>query len=267
MRNSRVITLFSVVLLFSFALISCGDDPTSANEDPPVLPTFENIEPDLSYFESNQPQQSNSNYSEAYYYGVGLGSIAFTSQAYVSFFSLADSENADFKNGKWVWEYSYSYEGESVSIKLTAEPDGDFINWEMLWSFDDGQGNSITDYAIVTGRIASDGNSGSWTFNALNPDTNEEEPVLISEWSTSGENNLEIETDYYDSGSVVTTYTYTQNDNEFTVFLSDTDEENDLTVFWDDEAMTGYLQIGSDSSNRSCWDSNFEDVACASVGY
>ncbi|MGN8224337.1 hypothetical protein [Gracilimonas sp. BCB1] len=94
-----------------------------------------------------------------------------------------------------------------------------------------------------------------------------EEPVLISEWSTSGENNLEIETDYYDSGSVVTTYTYTQNDNEFTVFLSDTDEENDLTVFWDDEAMTGYLQIGSDSSNRSCWDSNFEDVACASVGY
>lgn len=267
MHNARVLKLFSVILFFSVTLLSCGDDPVSSNEEPPVLPTFENIEPDLSYFESNPPEESNTNYSDAYYYGLSLGSVAFTSQVYLSFFSLAESEEVDFKNGKWIWEYTYSYEGESVSIKLTAEKNGDFIDWEMLWSFDDGQGTSITDYSVVTGSTASDGTSGSWTFNTLNPDTNQEEPVLVSEWTSSGEGNLEIQTDYYDAGSVVTTYTFTQDGNEFTVFFSDTDEENDITVFWDEEALTGYYQLGSDSSSRACWDSSYQDVTCSSVGY
>ena len=267
MRNSKVTKLFSLILLFSFTVISCGDDPASSNSEPPVLPEFENLEPDLSYFESNPPENSNSNYSEAYYYGLSLGSIAFTSQIYLGFFSLAESEQADFNSGEWVWSYDYSYEGESVSIRLTAEENGNFIDWKMYWSYDDGQGNAVTDYLMVEGSIASDGSAGSWTFNTLNPDTNEEEPVLTSEWTSSGEGNLELETDYYDSGSIVTTYTYTQEDNQFTVFYSDTNEENDVTVFWDDKALTGYYQLGSDSSTRSCWDNSYQDVTCSSIGY
>jgi len=251
----------------SLVTISCGDDPVSTNEDPPELPEFQNVEADISYFQNNPPQNSNTNYSEAYGYGVSLGSLTFVTQGYLGFFSQANSDEVEFKNGQWIWEYSYSFEGQSVSIKLIAEESGDFVDWQMLWSFDDGQGNSYTDYRLVEGSIAKDGTSGSWTFNSLNPDSGEEEPVFVSTWSTSGDDNLEIQSEFYDGGSLISTFNYSKNDNEFMVSVSEVEAQNDIIVFWDDSAMTGYLQTESDSSTRKCWDSNYEDVTCSSVGY
>ncbi|MEQ8525710.1 hypothetical protein [Gracilimonas sp.] len=266
MRNSRVIKLLSALLLFSFTIISCGEDPVSSNEDPPVLPEFENVEPDLSYFTDNPPQNSNSNYSQAYGYGVAIGGITSFAQIYTSSFTTATSEDASFEDGQWVWEYTYSYQGESASVSLIAEESDGFINWEMTWTIDS-QEFSLENYTILEGRVATDGSSGNWTFNNLNSETNTEEPFLVTEWSVSGENNFESETDYYQDGSVVTSYTFTQNSNEFTVTYSDVDSESDITVFWDNEAGTGYYQSGSDSANRLCWDDTYQDVTCSSVGY
>ena len=267
MNQSRVIKLFSVVLLFSFTLMSCGDDPVSQKGDPPVLPQFDNIEPDLSYFEANPPQNSNTNYAEAYYFGIGMGSVALSSQTYLSFLSLASNEDAKYKDGQWVWEYSYSYEGETIDIRLVAEETGNSVVWEMLWSYDDGQGNSFSDYKVIEGEVANDGSSGNWTFNTLNPDTNEEEPSLVANWTSSGANNIEVVTEFYDSNTLLATYTFSQNDNEFTVLFEDSQQQDDVLVFWDDEALTGYYQVGSDTSSRKCWDSNYQDVTCADVGY
>ncbi|MAL16570.1 MAG: hypothetical protein CL670_09655 [Balneola sp.] len=267
MKQSRIIKLLSGILIISLVTISCSDDPASSNEDPPQLPEFQTAEPDISYFQNNTPQNSNSTYYEAYYYGLGLSSFATLIQGYTGFFAQANSEDVDFKDGKWTWEYSFSAQGQSGSVKLIAEENGNSINWEMLWSFDDGQGNSYTDYRIIEGSIAKDGDSGSWTFNSLDPDSGEEEPVLITEWSSSGDDNLETQSDFYTDGTLESTYTYSQNDNEFMITLSNESEQEDFVVFWDDEAMTGYLQEESDPTSRRCWDSNFEDVLCATVGY
>lgn len=269
MKQTKLLKLFSGILIMSFITISCSDDPASSNEDPPELPMSQMVEPDVSYFQDNPPQNNDSNYAEAYYYGVGLGSFAFITQSYLGYFSPANSEDADFKDGKWIWEYSYSFDGQSVSVVLTAEDTGNFVDWEMLWSVDDGQGNSFDDYRIIEGSIAKDGSSGSWTFNTLSSDSGDEVPALITEWSSSGENNLETQIDFYgdSDGELVSRYTYSQDENEFMVTLSEESENNDYVVFWDDQAMTGYFQTESDPNTRQCWDSNYQDVVCATVGY
>jgi hypothetical protein len=267
MKQSTILKFFSGILILSLISISCSEDPASSNEDPPELPEFQMAEPDISYFESNPPQNNNSNYAEAYYYGVGLGSFATITQSYLGYFSQANSNEVDFKDGKWSWEYSYSFQGQSVSVELIAEDNGDFVDWEMLWSFDDGEGNSYTDYQVITGSIAKDGSAGNWTFNALDPDSGDEEPALVTEWSSSGEDNLETQVDFYTDGALFSTYSYSQNDNEFMVSLSQESEQDDFIVFWDGDAMTGYLQTESDPTSRRCWDSNYEDVLCATVGY
>jgi len=257
----------ALVILLSFVAVSCSDDAVSSNDDAPELPEFQNAEPDLSYFQNNPPQNNDSNYSDAYYYGIGLGSFGFITQSYLAFFSQATTNDADFRNGKWVWEYSYSFEGQSVSIELISEEIGDFVEWDMLWSADDGQGNSYTDYRVVEGRIKKDGSSGTWVFNNLNPDSGDEVLELETNWSSTGDNNLQTQVDFYENGIITSSYNYSQDENEFLVSLSETDSQDDITVFWDDIALTGYYQEGSSTSTRFCWDSSYQDVSCSAVGY
>ncbi|MDR9418456.1 hypothetical protein [Gracilimonas sp.] len=180
--------LLSLLIVLSLLLNACGgDDPASTDDgDPPQFPEFENIEADLSYFENNSQslnQENTANFSEAYFYATGLSAVTASGLFYTSFFSSANQSEAEFNDGEWRWEYSYSYEGESVSIVLTSREVGDNILWEMTWSFDDGQGNSFEDYTMIEGSTAKDGSSGSWTFNSLNPDSNQEEPFMETNWT------------------------------------------------------------------------------------
>lgn len=265
MKNTFNIKIFAIAVMLSLTAASCGDDPVSVNEDPPELPEFENVAADLSYFENNTPQNNDSNYAEAYYLGLGIGSLSMITQSYTGFFGMADSETASFEDGKWIWNYDYSYEDITVSITLIAEESANTINWEMLWSADDGQGNAFDNYRVVEGSIAKDGKSGSWTFNDLNTDTNEEEPVFVTEWSSMGENTFQSQTTYLEDNGTETVWSYEQDGNHYTVQFSDPDETNDITVFWDTETGTGYYQTGTDP--KLCWDSSYQDVSCSSVGY
>ncbi|MDZ7807025.1 MAG: hypothetical protein U5K71_07905 [Gracilimonas sp.] len=264
MKN-YTIRLFSIILLMSlFVWTSCGgDDPVSGvDQDPPSLPQFEQIEPDLSYFMENNPKiQTTDNFYEGKSYVMGLLMFGQFSQVYSSFFSSASSESAEFNDGVWTWTYSYSFEGQSVSIELTAQELVDVIIWEMNWSFDDGQGNSFENYTMVEGTTAKDGLSGSWTFNSLNPDNSTEEPFMISEWERSGDDQYELITSFYDEGvQGEEFYTFTQNGTSFDVTYVYGSET--IIVHWDSSTQTGYYQIGDDPNNRYCWDSQFQDVSC-----
>lgn len=209
------IRLFSAILLMSlFFWTSCGsDDPVSGMEgNPPALPQFQEIEPDLSYFMNNNPKiQATDNFYEGKSYALGLAMFGQFSQIYGSFFSSASANGAKFNDGVWTWTYSYEFEGQSVSIELTARELVDSIQWEMNWSFNDGQGNSFENYTMVEGNTAKDGSSGNWTFNSLNPDTNTEEPFMVSEWVRSGDDQYELITTIYDDGvQGEEFYTFTQ---------------------------------------------------------
>ncbi|WP_103664793.1 hypothetical protein [Gracilimonas amylolytica] len=265
MKN-YTIRLFTVTLLLSlFVWTSCGsDDPVSGmDEDPPAIPTFEDAEPDLSYFMDNNPKlQTTNNFYDGKSYALGLMTFSQFGQIYSSFFSSADTEEAEFDNGVWTWTYSYAYEGESISIVLTAQELTDSIRWEMNWSYDDGQGNSFEDYTMIEGTMANDGSYGDWTFNSLNPDTNTEEPLMTSEWTRSGDDQFELETRLYgDSGQEGEEfYTFVQDGTSFD--MTYTYGTENIYIHWDTSTETGYYQIGNDSGNRYCWDSQFQDVSC-----
>jgi hypothetical protein len=259
--------LFTAILIMTmFVWASCGsDDPVSGMEgDPPSLPQFEEIEPDLSYFTENNPKvQTTNNFYNGKSYAMGLVMFGQFSQIYGSFFSSASTEGAEFNDGVWSWSYSYAFEGQSISIVLTAEELTDVIRWEMNWSFDDGQGNSFENYTMVAGTTAKDGNSGNWTFNSLDPDTNTEEPFMVSEWERNGEDQYELTTSFYDNGGQGEEfYTFTQNGTSFDITYVYGEES--ILVHWDTATETGYYQIGDDPNNRFCWDSQFQDVSCGS---
>lgn len=259
--------LLALMLVLSLTITSCGDDPVSGNEEPPEFPQFNQIEPELSYFENNNAPSDTSHFFFAKNYAIGMGSVSAIGQIYSGFFTELDKSDAEYKNGTWIWNYSYSYQGESIDITLKAEDDGVRVFWEMLWSYE-GEGQSFTDYKVLEGQVAHDGTSGSWTFNSLNPETQEVLPVLVTNWTRAGEEEVEIVTDFYNAeGRKTDTYTFYRNSNEFHVVYESSNQENNITVFWDTEAETGYYELGSDSGERYCWDSNFENVNCADVGY
>lgn len=212
MKYINTLKLTSFVIIFGLFLTACGDDPASSvDEDPPEFPEFENIEADLSYFEDNNQsinQENTGHFTEAYFLATGLSSVTASGIFYTSFFNSANQSEAEFNDGEWRWEYTYSYEQESVAIVLISRDVGDNILWEMTWSYDDGQGNSFEDYTMIEGSAAKDGSSGSWTFNDLNPDTNQEEPFMETNWVRSADDNFESTTEFFGNDSGVETYTY-----------------------------------------------------------
>jgi hypothetical protein len=264
MNKSRVIKLFSLLLLFSFTAISCGDDPVSAKKDPPTFPEFSNIQPDLSYFENNNPQKAATytNFYAGASYALGLSAISSFGTIYAGYFTGADNEDATYKDGQWVWEYQYGYERAMVKVVLTAKDTGSFTEWAMNWSFDDGQGESFEDYTMIEGKTANDGTSGSWTFNAQAPENSSAEvPFLKSDWTRESDTKMTITTKMYnDAGGVDVVYTFSQDANDFSASVEDNDGK--IIVVWNTDTMTGYYQ--NKVGERFCWDENFQDVACAS---
>lgn len=267
MKYTNTIKLSSLLIIFALFLTACGDDPASSvDEDPPEFPEFENIDADISYFEQNSQstnQENTGNFTDAYNYALGLSSVTTSGVFYTSFFNSANQGEAEFNDGEWRWEYSYSFEGESVSIVLTSREVGDNIAWEMTWSYDDGQGNSFEDYTMIEGLAAKDGSSGSWTFNSLNPDSNQEEPFMETTWERSGEDNFESTTEFYGQGSGIDIYTFTQNGDDFDIVYSGSNSEDNIYVHWNTSTQTGYYQIGTDTANRYCWNESFTNVECS----
>ncbi|MEX0724468.1 MAG: hypothetical protein WD357_09835 [Gracilimonas sp.] len=271
MKHANTIKLSSLLVIFALFLSACGDDPASSNdEEPPEFPEFENIEADLSYFEENSQiigQENYGNFTEAYYSALGLSSITASGVFYTSFFNSANQNEAEFNDGEWRWEYSYSFEGESVSIVLTSRDLGDNVVWEMNWSFDDGQGNAVEDYTMIEGSIAKDGSSGSWTFNSLDPETNNETPFMETTWERSGDDSFESTTEYFGDGDDVVTYTYVQDGDLFDVTYSGSNIDANVYVHWNTSLQNGYYQQGNDDNNRNCWNADFTDINCSDVGY
>ncbi|MEX0722188.1 MAG: hypothetical protein WD059_16030 [Balneolaceae bacterium] len=261
-KRTHIPKLLLLTLVYSLFAVSCGNDPASStSEDTPEFPSFEQTQPDLSYFD-NTPQKSEAhldteNYYMAQSYAVGLSGVLMLGQFYSGFFQGADPNESDFRDGSWVWDYTYSEQGVSANILLVATDTGNSIEWTMTMSYDYGDGEAVEDYTLIEGSVAKDESSGTWTFNSLDA-SNEEIPALVTTWTQASEDEKEINIDIYDETELSGTFNYQENGSEFTLSLSE-NVEDDITIFWDTDLMIGYLQVGSE---RSCWDSDFQSVAC-----
>ncbi|MFA5667648.1 MAG: hypothetical protein WC967_00260 [Balneolaceae bacterium] len=267
MKINKSIKLLSALLVISMLSISCGKDPVSSNGEPPKLPDLVQVQPDLSYFNDNNPKvASTNNFNQGKYTALSLSIFTGLVNVYSGFFSGLERDDAKFKDGRWVWEWSYGYGGESVSMKYTAEEKSNSTAWTMFWSYDYGQGDKVTDYKVMVGEVANDGKSGSWTFNSLDEDSNNEVPALKTNWTKESDTKVELVTSFYDTdtGGLDEAYTYTQNGNIFSIkFISQHDSRDDIFVYWDTDAGTGYYQQGDNVSTRQCWDASFNDVTCS----
>lgn len=266
----KISKLLLVLIAISLLLTACGgDDPASSNDpDPPELPSFQNVEADVSYFEQSPSKSANDNYNNAKGYALSLASISAYSNVYAGLFNTASNQEADYNNGQWTWEYNNSVEGQSATIQLVGQEVDDTMNWAMFISYDDGEGNSVQDYKIVEGQIATDGTSGSWTFNDLDAESNTEFPVLETTWERSSETNVVINMDFYDeSQGQMHNYRYTREGSVYDMTFTGSSQSNNIYVHWETDVGTGYYQIGDDQSERLCWDDSLADVSCSSVGY
>lgn len=263
MTINKTIKLLSILLFISLLSISCGKDPVSSNGEPPILPDLVQVEPDLSYFENNNPKVSSTdNYYIARYNALTMSSFSFLVNIYAGYFSGLEREDAKFKDGKWVWEWGLGFGPESFSMKYTAEEKSKSTIWTMTWSFDDGEGYKVTNYKVIVGEVAHDGKSGNWTFNSLDVGNNEV-PALISNWKKESDTKEELTTAFYDedTGEAEDSYTYKRDGNKFSIqLISQYGPEDSIFVFWDTDAGTGYYQQGND---RKCWDASFKDIACS----
>lgn len=257
----KYLLIFGVLI----GLMACGDDSTGP--DPSEAPSFpevqsEQAQPDLSFFDNNQPKVlakgDTANYYQARNWAIWQGSTFAFASAYSGFLMGGSNEEAVYDDGVWVWEYSYQTEEGSFSMKLTSEDVPGGYRWAMYWSFDDGE-TSVEDYKVMEGTVSDDGSEGDWTFNMLNSDSNQEEVAYTSEWTVSSDTESEMTVKWYDSGTTSFTASYVKNAPEHTMTYTYPDEPN-ITLHWNTDTNVGSFEQGG---SMVCWDENFKDVPCS----
>lgn len=266
---NKHVNLSQIILLgffLGFITLSCSDDnSSSAGEDAPEIPsTIVNVEPDISYFEQNNPEKASTsssgnydNYYSAKYMATSSVIIFTIFDVYSGFLESGMGEEAEYNDGIWSWNYNYNFSGVNSEMSLTAEMGSSSTHWALSWSYDAGE-ESIDDYIIMEGSVASDGNSGEWTLNSLEEDGSTEIPFLHSQWTIFSETKEELEVEILEDGSSVF---YTRSGSEYTIAMDFTDSDS-ITIYWNTSTSTGYYQEG-DINNRLCWDSDFNSVTCS----
>lgn len=249
---------------------ACGGDSSTGPDSSkaPQTPELEKAQPDISFFEDNQPQSTNgklkkgsSAYSSAYMTAFNGAFYTAIGSIYTGLFAQGDDENANYNNGTWDWSYTYSYAGVQAEWRRTAkELSNGSIKWNLFYSFDDGE-TSIQDYNMIEGTVSDDGSSGDWTFNSNNPDSNTEVPLIKSEWAYTDDSNGTLNIKIYDDGSISDTIDYEQSGNVYTMTFSTGSGTTDIG--WNTDTNVGFYD---DGNGRTCWDENFDDASCSSVG-
>lgn len=257
--------LFLGLILFS---VSCSDS-TSSEEDPgraPEILDFDHIQnsiqPDLSYFEENDPgkQTSYDNYYTGKWTAVGMGYISSLGAVY-GFMPTMGLGEPTHKNGAWVWEYSYSDPSSgSISMLFSARESADNVLWDLTISLTNAE-ISIDNYRMIEGRISKDGNSGSWKFFNFPDESVQDGLFMESLWNRKSDTEVDMETKLYYEGSQTNWYTYSQNGTSHIMRGGNPDYPSDeVTIIWNTDTMLGSIEMDGE---RRCWDSNFQDTACS----
>ncbi|SMO91179.1 LptM family lipoprotein [Fodinibius sediminis] len=263
-----------LIAVLVVGLAGCGDDSSSTGpdvkEDPPQIPDLTEVaQPDISFFEENNPQGQKgkqiledeySNFTTARFKAIFGTFFASFGQVYMGFLNPAYDNSPEFNDGEWEWSYNYSAEGQSMSMTFTAQDLGTSTEWAMYISYSDGQGNGYEDYKVMQGSTTDDGAQGSWTFNTLDEENSTETPAAKTEWNAASDTERTINTEIYDNGALDTTFDYEQNGVEHTMTFEEAGSADIDVVFWNTDTQTGYV---IEDGSKMCWDANFQNVACS----
>lgn len=260
-----------IAILF-IGMIGCGGDSTGPDpEEAPSLPSIMNQEaqPDVSYFENNQPKVADynemsadtSNYYAARTVVLSTSSLFGMQSFYRSFITVAQTQEPSFEDGKWVWTYTASVDQATGEWRLTAEEVSNGYKWALFLSVTDSDGNVVyDDYKVLEGTTTPDGSEGSWTFNTIDVETGKEAKVYTTSWLVTSDTEKEWSFKFFEEGSVSAQGDYNENKPEHTLNLN-LSNEGDYEIFWNTDTMKGYI-IQPDGE-KLCWDDSFVNVSCS----
>lgn len=265
MRSFKNVLSIFTISLFILLAISCGKDPVSVNDEPPVVPDLSLIQPSFDFFTNNPPQiqkavsATQEAYIEAYYGAFGYGLLITTfSQIPNIYLEIAQSEEARFINGRWVWETSYSGGGESLTLRLEAlyTNGGNNVEWRFIMSGNTG-GEVFNNFVFLEGTSSLDGKSGDWQINTIG-DSETAESVGF-DWDIQSNTQAEVNFSFTDGGVQKDLINYLLSGAENT--LTFTSSGSSGVIFWNTTTKTGYVIDGQ--GTKKCWDTNFQDVVCS----
>lgn len=259
---------FVLVIGLTACLMACGDSTSSDGPDigeAPSIPSLENAQPDVSYFETTNKESINTASSVAFSTAqvtvMGLSMLSYMSQFYQPFFQSAQGVEPTFSDGIWEWDFTATHMGTQATIRLTAEEDSNGYFWDMFLTVDSPD-MSFEDYNMISGFINNDGSEGYWNLNTIFNDTGTEQLLLETVWDvvSDDESSLDI-TFYNEQGEPDGTVNYDK-----VVPVHEMVMDANTAVYWDTEDEIGYF---SEDGEKLCWQgrgSTASDVDCSEIG-
>jgi hypothetical protein len=259
---------YVVVIGLMVGLVACGDSTGPDGPglgEAPALPSLENAQPDISYFQTTSQGKtivaSSNAFTSAQVIVFGFSILSNISQVYQPFIQEAQGSEATFNDGVWEWSYSMSYQGTDATIRLTAEEASNGVFWDMFLTLDS-QGISFEDYNMISGFTNNDGREGYWNLNTIFNNTGSEQLLLESEWEVASDSERVIDmTIYNEQGEADGTIDYSNNGTVHEMTINET-----TVIYWDTENEIGYI---SEDGEKMCWEgrgATASDVDCSAVG-
>lgn len=267
-RLQSISGIFCVLLL----VISCNDNPSSVNEEPPQVPEASTMQMDFSEFDSQQQSQklkaqSNDNFSRAVGTAVIMKAVVEINLA-IPRALLTAANNADAElndNEKWEWNFSETAGDTSYAVRLVAERESeDEVNWNFYVTNSE---VGVDDQLFFSGTTNTDGTQGVWSYYNLQ-NTSSQEQVSQIEWSVNGENDvdlrLEVTSDRNDHQGDYLEYAF--DGTLKTAVYYDSSEEQETILQLNVNSNVGFIIAPNyNNGEQACWDGDFQDIACSEV--
>lgn len=268
MQNRTSLQTLAGILCMLFLFISCKDNTSSVPDEPPQLPPARSMEMEFSTFQNKQDTgnkvQTTENISRAVVTAVIMKTVVDINLA-IPRALLAAAVNAEAElNADEEWEWSYSKTGgeNMYSVRLVAARESDdAVNWEFYVTSSE---LALDNVLFFSGTTNIDGTEGTWIYYNLQGSEPQQEVSRV-DWSINGEDDvqlrLEITSDRDDHLGDYIDYTF-DGTYKTAIYYDASDDattEIQLTV----DTNVGYIVAPDyNEGQQSCWDSEFQDIAC-----
>lgn len=264
---------FLAVLLACYMAIlpSCNkkDDPAGSGDTPPQIPPIETMQmnaADLSLF--SQPNSKGSPVRSTSRLNWSFAALIVNTWNLVVFLGLAIPVTATAaafnqtptleSDAKFHWRYSVN----GASVELTGQIRTSDIKWEMYVS---GTTLSLDNFLWYDGETAIGGETGTWRF--YNPvEANRGDDLAQIDWQHTSENERTLQfsnTNQSLNDGFGDALTYQVAGDSVSVTFSDASSGDDTRIAWNRQTKEGYLLAPNyRQGQRSCWDSQLNDVDC-----
>jgi len=267
MKNVTPKSMLAVLLIFTLLnlIIACDKNPTEAEKTPPVLPSVNTMQVNLSLFTTSSLAKENSisqwNFTTAVITVTIVNAwVVLGLAAPVFVFGSALQDQPELQSdGKFHWIYNTSF----LSVPYTADLAGwlDVPNtqsvWEMYITF-----GSLNNFLWYDGRCNFTATSGDWIFyDETRPDTLN--PKIRIDWINNSETDRSLTFTNVFAGNEYEgdILKYTVNGTALSVEFYDASVGTTVIIAWDAVTTAGYIQAPYYNNGQPAyWDENHNDL-------